>query len=150
MNTENKEVIVNSVTKKEAKNGKPFLALETNVGKMGVWIESLFDKVNPGKKYNLKVGPNGNFINVVEIIEDLGKAEITPEQVPVNAFQKEAREEKAATMILSHMKDQVIACVQFAATKGIDTDLDVAWKQAYKNVMDHYKQIKGETNALPN
>jgi len=142
MNTENKEVIVNSVTKKEAKNGKPFLALETNVGKMGVWIESLFDKVNPGKKYNLKVGPNGNFINVVEIIEDLGKAEITPEQVPVNAFQKEAREDKALTMLVSYAKDQVVAAILYGAKTGKDVDINTQWTLAMKNIWDAYEDFR--------
>ena len=72
------------------------------------------------------------------------KIEVLSSASPLQAFQKEAREDKAATMILSYMHDQVIAQLEYAGANKKEFDFDTSWTQAYKNIMEAYKKIKEE------
>lgn|SRR3990167_2957023 len=135
------EINIIKCDKKTSSKGQEYLSLMTDLGPMSCWQGHLFSKLLAGNKYLIDTETKGKFTNIMEVRDNYGSS---PSGVkPFEPF-KEAREDKAHTMLISYMKDQVVAGINFGATRGVDLDTNALWELAYKNITEAYKKLKKE------
>ena len=134
------EIIIISAIPKTSIKGIPYLYITSNNGKFSCWNQSVFNQFVPGRKYKVQTEQKGQYTNILGIEQELG---IVPASEIREPF-REAREEKGHLMLTAYMKDQVVAGINFGATRGIDLDTNALWELAYKNVTEAYKKLRDE------
>ena len=135
------EINIISLEQKTSKNNKNYLSLKTDVGNLSCWQPDLLNKLFAGQKYKVITETKNGYTNIMEIASDLGAS---PTGVKLIEPFKEAREDKGCLMLTAYMKDQVVAGINFGATRGIDLDINALWELAYKNITEAYKKLKVE------
>lgn len=138
-------ITLKSIETKSTKAGAPMWTAITSTGKMSCFeqllAEQLFTMVN--KNLIVETEMKGQYKNLIRII---GPATSAPIPTAAAQVQQVQRDNNAPiTMLLSYMKDQVVAYIQYvSATDEKILKIDDAWDKAYKNVMDNYKKIGAE------
>ena len=103
--SESIEIIVKDSQKKTSKNDKEFLAVTTDKGRMSCWNPQIFSQLIAGKKLLVKFEGENGYKNILGI-----EQELTPEIKAVTEYV----DDKATMMLVSYIKDVVIAHMQIS------------------------------------
>lgn len=87
------KISVNKIDKKVAKNNKAYLLVETNIGKMSVFDDSLFDDVEHslGHEVEALIETSGNYKNIVELGKILGEAKASEKSEQTTSFGRDPK-----------------------------------------------------------
>ena len=141
------KVIILKVETKNTKAGAPMWVATTSAGKISSFDKEMADKLfmSINKQLIVETEMQGIFKNLKKIIDNPTPAQSS---MPIVQIPQETNISSApapATMILSYMKDQVVALIGQPIQSTITNEiLDKYWEQAYKNIMENYKKIKKE------
>lgn len=67
------------------------------------------------------------------------KIEVMQSSKPLQEFQKEAREDKALTMLVSYAKDVVVATINHATASNVAIDTNKIWEESNSKIWASYK-----------
>jgi hypothetical protein len=131
------KVTIIQIETKQTKAGAPMWTATTSAGKMSCFekglADQLFNLIN--KEVIVEVEMQGVYKNLKSIVTNPTPAQTS---MPITQVVEKPKYE----MLISYMHDQVVA--QINKENPVNLDIDKAWEQAYKNVMNHYKKIKTE------
>ena len=87
------KISVNKIDKKVAKTGNAYLLVETNLGKMSVFDNELFDNVEHslGHEVEAEIETSGNYKNIVELGKIIGVAKPEKESKESTSFGRDPK-----------------------------------------------------------
>jgi hypothetical protein len=144
---EKQKLITEGTVKSLRKDGK---GLQLNDGSW--YSSSYFHGKLPNKGDQIELaytlgGENNQYKNLCEVKVKQAAAFTPANQLPV--FQKEAREDKALTMLVSYSKDIVTETMKYSCEKKLDFDLKAVFKMANEQVWESYEYFKGRLKDAP-